>query len=219
MSYILDALRKSEQKRQQGSVPDLLTVQDWNPLKAGKRTWWPYVLIGILLLSVGAGSSWLYNIIYSGKANIERIQITAPPQENPLRQVAPLTSSQFATPKKVPSQKKLAGKVQKSAHKADNAHTDAQVSAPRASLAEGPPPSKQITFKEQELPLAIQQELPRPVISAHIYDANAAARIISVHGNVMHEGEFVAAGLRLESITPDGVILSYKKYRFYRPLF
>jgi len=28
MSYILDALRKSEKERQQGTVPDFMTVQD-----------------------------------------------------------------------------------------------------------------------------------------------------------------------------------------------
>jgi hypothetical protein len=33
---------------------------------------------------------------------------------------------------------------------------------------------------------------------------------------MLHEGEYVASGLRLEQITPDGMIFSYKGYRFSR---
>ena len=37
MSYILDALKKAEQERQRGSVPDLLTVQTLPEETQGKR--------------------------------------------------------------------------------------------------------------------------------------------------------------------------------------
>ncbi|NCN23775.1 MAG: general secretion pathway protein GspB, partial [Gallionella sp.] len=32
----------------------------------------------------------------------------------------------------------------------------------------------------------------------------------------LHEGEIVVPGLKLEQITPEGVVLSYKGYRFQR---
>lgn len=51
MSYILDALKKSDQKRQKGHVPDLSTVQIEIPPEDKKKAVWPYVLIGILLLN------------------------------------------------------------------------------------------------------------------------------------------------------------------------
>jgi general secretion pathway protein B len=53
MSYILDALKKSEKERKRGKVPDVLTVQEQLSYERRKRNIWPY-LIGIALL-VNAG--------------------------------------------------------------------------------------------------------------------------------------------------------------------
>ncbi|MGD0282230.1 MAG: hypothetical protein ABSB95_07705, partial [Dissulfurispiraceae bacterium] len=60
MSYILDALKKSEQKRRQGAVPDLLTVHDRPASETGKRVWWPYLLSGALLLGAAMVTAGLY---------------------------------------------------------------------------------------------------------------------------------------------------------------
>lgn len=51
MSYILDALKKSDQKRQRGQVPDLNTVQVELPPEDKKKVLWPYLLVGIVLLN------------------------------------------------------------------------------------------------------------------------------------------------------------------------
>ena len=53
MSFILDALKKLEQNRKRGAVPDLTTVhlQDHEPPK--KRATWPYLLLAALLLNAG----------------------------------------------------------------------------------------------------------------------------------------------------------------------
>ena len=44
MSYILDALKKSEKERQRGALPDMLTVQDIVAEKPAKRLSWVYLL-------------------------------------------------------------------------------------------------------------------------------------------------------------------------------
>lgn len=51
MSYILEALKKSDQKRQKGQVPDLSTVQIEIPPEDKKKALWPYILMGILFLN------------------------------------------------------------------------------------------------------------------------------------------------------------------------
>jgi hypothetical protein len=51
MSYILEALKKSDQKRQKGQVPDINTVQEDLKPEERKKPLWPYFLIGILLLN------------------------------------------------------------------------------------------------------------------------------------------------------------------------
>jgi len=51
MSYILDALKKSEKERQRGTVPDLLTVQDVMKVEPKKRRIWPYAVLAVVLLN------------------------------------------------------------------------------------------------------------------------------------------------------------------------
>lgn len=67
-----------------------------------------------------------------------------------------------------------------------------------------------------ELPLSIQQEIPAMTIPLHAYSSNPVDRLVSINGRMMREGESLAPGLRLEQITPDGLLLSYKGYRFHR---
>ena len=53
MSFILDALKKLEQKRQQGSVPDLMTVHLTGSQEAKKRSLLPYLILLVLLINAG----------------------------------------------------------------------------------------------------------------------------------------------------------------------
>jgi general secretion pathway protein B len=58
MSYILDALKKSEKERQRGTLPDMLTVQDIVAEKPKKRFLWPALLVAVLLLNAGVFVWW-----------------------------------------------------------------------------------------------------------------------------------------------------------------
>jgi general secretion pathway protein B len=53
MSFILDALKKLEQKRQHGSVPDLTTVHTTHQQSSKKRHLWPYLVVAALILNAG----------------------------------------------------------------------------------------------------------------------------------------------------------------------
>jgi general secretion pathway protein B len=59
MSYILDALKKSEEERKRGTVPDLLAVQDALGQKQKRRHVWPYLLLAALVLNAGTLLWWL----------------------------------------------------------------------------------------------------------------------------------------------------------------
>jgi general secretion pathway protein B len=54
MSYILDALKKSEKKRMQGTVPDVLTAQETAYHEPKTHRLWPYLIIAALLVNVFA---------------------------------------------------------------------------------------------------------------------------------------------------------------------
>jgi len=65
-----------------------------------------------------------------------------------------------------------------------------------------------------ELPASIQKSLPDIKISLLYYHVDSTARLARINDQTLHEGEDLAAGLKLEEITKTGVILSYQGYRF-----
>ncbi len=59
MSYILDALKKADQKRKLGSVPDVHTVHEPLQVPIVKQLHWPYVLAVVLLVNATIIGWWL----------------------------------------------------------------------------------------------------------------------------------------------------------------
>ena len=75
---------------------------------------------------------------------------------------------------------------------------------------------EQIVAPLAELPLQIQQEIPAMTIPLHAYSSKPRDRLVSINDRILREGESLTPGLRLEQITQDGLIFSYKGYRFRR---
>ncbi|MBT8135059.1 MAG: hypothetical protein KJO03_11160, partial [Gammaproteobacteria bacterium] len=62
MSYILDALKKSEQERGHGNVPDVQTVHSSSlNYRDDKKAVWPYILIVAVLLNLLAIGYFIIN--------------------------------------------------------------------------------------------------------------------------------------------------------------
>lgn len=53
-------------------------------------------------------------------------------------------------------------------------------------------------------------------ISVHAYSSQAGNRLVYINNRLLREGMSLAPGLTLEQITPDGMIFTYKGYRFSR---
>jgi general secretion pathway protein B len=70
-------------------------------------------------------------------------------------------------------------------------------------------------YKLRELPLSVRQSLPLFSISALMYSDNPAARMVRINDQMMHEGQDLTPGVKLEEISKDGVICRHQKYRFY----
>ena len=67
-----------------------------------------------------------------------------------------------------------------------------------------------------ELPLELQQELPPMTISVHAYSGRPADRLVGINNRMLREGDFVVPGLKLEQITPEGMVFGYKGFIFRR---
>lgn len=61
-------------------------------------------------------------------------------------------------------------------------------------------------------------DLPPANLSLHVYDRNPSARFVFVNGQRAREGETLQNGLRVDEITPEGAVLSFRGSRFLVPL-
>jgi general secretion pathway protein B len=235
MSYILDALRKSDQQRQRGSTPTLLTVQA--TVTDPKR---PKVLLnGVLaavLICAGIAVGWLRP--WQTKQ--------AAPAAEPIVSTAPAPSTRLAAPTPPFGSPELSGQAERDLP-TDQSNSAAQAAPRSAGTAtpqdtpahahdEPPTPSSQPDTGMQvpdntapagtaaeaekrvvtlnELPPSVQREIPSLSISFHAYSNNPKERRVMINGSMVKQGEPLAPGLSLAQITPDGVILDYKGYRF-----
>ena len=78
------------------------------------------------------------------------------------------------------------------------------------------PAQEQRVMTLGELPLSILQDLPSMQISLHLHSTKPANRFVSINNQMLQEGAYPAPGLKLEQITPDGMVFSFKGYRFRR---
>jgi general secretion pathway protein B len=251
VSYILDALRKSDQMRRRGAAPTLLLGQ---AVAAAPKRPAPlaYGLLALVLLGTGMAIGWLHpwqsqsvapvplagtaTGISQSKAPAAQLTLAPKPQLQPQNPAAATpvipapTPAQVAVPVAAPVPPRATAVLEsgrpsdgrQSAPPKAAAGVSTQAAAPRQHPAMGSnrraapaaPAASVITMAE--LPVAIQQDLPPMSVSVHAYSGKPAERLVDINGHLLHEGEDVAPGLRLEQITPEGMILSYKGYTFRR---
>jgi general secretion pathway protein B len=80
----------------------------------------------------------------------------------------------------------------------------------------GDAPSAQPVIPIADLPQSVLQELPAMTISVHAWSGNPGGSMIGINYKIFREGDQVAPGLKLEQITQEGAIFTYKGYRFSR---
>ena len=74
--------------------------------------------------------------------------------------------------------------------------------------------AEQNVVTKDELPSAIQQELPAMSVSLHAYSSKPGNRLVGINNLLLQEGDSLAPGLILEHITQKDMIFSYKGFRF-----
>jgi general secretion pathway protein B len=76
--------------------------------------------------------------------------------------------------------------------------------------------SNQKLAASPDMPLSIRKTLPVMVVAVHAYSSTAQDRLVSINGRMLREGDTLGPDLKLEQITPDGMIFTYRSYRFRR---
>jgi general secretion pathway protein B len=255
MSYILDALRKSEQQRQRDAAPLLSTTQisytvDKQPALL------LYGLVAAILVCAGVVIGWLRPWQQNETAPVkdttalaqnEAKPLQATPVPQPLPQpVAPEPDITKKPEQVIPVQKPIQAKklasapINPAAAQRKPQTSTAPPKVPERKVDEAAMPTVEKTIppldeadsvkdtaeaaQEQkivaitELPQAIQKEIPAMSISGYAYSNIPKERSVGINDRLLQEGEYLAPGLRLEQITADGLIFSYKKYLFRHSL-
>ncbi len=229
MSYILDALRKSDQQRRQGAAPNLTSA----PIQAAEAArpnmlWFALLAIALLIAGIVIGwwRPWQSSLqppappaLVEQAPDIRARETRSVPVE-PRRQVLPpvplpapalLVTAPVQAP---PASAAVAKPVQiAAATPVPSAPLVAKPSPASAEPAQAMAKPKVLT--RADLPPAIQQEIPKIVVALHAYSSKPGSRLVSVNDQLLHEGEALIPGLILEEITPDGMVFSYKGYRFH----
>ena len=228
MSYILDALKKSEQERGRGDIPGVQTVHSSSLNYHGqKKAYWPYLLIVAVLLNLIAI---VYFIV--DKEQPTPIEVATPPltATGSAKQATHDTAIAQAT-QTADTQTNVTTTTIDDSMKSDDepimtatssptqqaittATADPEPASQTATTPAVAPPEKQV-IEFYELPAAIKQQLPAIIISAHVYSSNPLQRSIVINNNFMEEGEYVIDELRLHEITPDGAIFDFRDTRFH----
>ena len=65
-----------------------------------------------------------------------------------------------------------------------------------------------------ELPDAVRASVPEIRFSVLVYDENPEGRFVLINGQRLGEGDELQQGLAVEEIRRDGVVFSYRLYRF-----
>lgn len=223
MSYILDALKKAEQQRKSKGIPSLPATQPVPPT-LHKSAFVYYSVVVLILLGAGIAIGWMrpWQTEHSthqtepGKAmppiDLPKTLIQVPPatQEKPS---GVTSATQRSKSLDIDPQSPISEQVPAKVNLRVSSGVIETGNTPKASKLDTP--QKQSSLLMSELPNNLQQEIPPLQIQMHAYSSNPNNRLVSINSKMLHEGDFLASGLRLENISPDGMTFSYKGYRFH----
>lgn len=225
MSFILDALKKSESDRQRQSGPALYEVKVAPP-RAGLPPW-AIAVLALLAVNLVIG---VWMLLRHPGARAATAPATAPAAvvvapsaaaAAPAAAGAAITNTTSAPVAGVQTPPAAAG-----APGTQGGHADALTPEDYAPAAE--PTTSALgghvrRGTETGVPLyqdaasAAGTNIPQLRLDLHAYAARPQDRFVMINMHKVHEGDTLPEGVRVDSITPDGAVLSYKGSTFLLP--
>lgn len=208
MSFILDALKKSEIERQRQSVPGLI---DTTQVRRRSRLPAWAIALGVLLAINLLVLTFFVLTRKSAPAHAPQ-SAQAPPAPaitaEPPRHFSPLDAAPVFAPEiPVAAEPNGAPAVVHHARRTEPLLTDADVG----------PESQEILPSMSEINLTGSQALPELHLDVHVYATKPSERFVYINMRKYHEGATLQEGPAVERIRRDGVVLNYQGLRFILP--
>jgi hypothetical protein len=192
MSFILDALKKSEEERLRQQNPSALPTAV--PRSSCRTPAWVWALLGLLAVNLAA----LAVVLLKPPIEAETPKATTTP--------AVATSSTTTTPPAAAAASNAAPPVL--------VHSTPMPSVAAQSATSMPLSQSLVTVPTRDQQLAAGANLPPAALNLHVYDADPIKRFVLLNGERLREGDTSREGLDVISITPEGVVLSYGNASF-----
>jgi hypothetical protein len=205
MSYILEALKKTEAKRQEDQIVSRLHASQPAPPasvagRSGTRRW---LLLALLVLPAFPVGSYLYKHFTNSAA-----LVIAPDNPEPLHKQsgAPQTEQNETIPEFRPTNIKVANAWHAGADQGD-------VIEPAPLFIEQRVPSLPAVDERpsvpylEELDALFRESVPQFQLAGHVYSVDPTLRMILINNRIFREKDSVAKDFILDEITPEGIIL------------
>lgn len=206
MSYILDALKKSERERAVGADRRLPEAPGTTGSFALPQRLWPLALASGLV----AGALVAVIMIWRGAA-----------QESPgdamRRAEAPqavgATTLPLAAVAELPPVREALSPPVGGGQAKGATPSIAPPPAIAPQVQAGNPVAADAPLLRQK-PQEFQRQLPELVVTIHVYSPDESQRILFINNREYRRGDQLLEGLRLEEIVADGAVLSFRGERF-----
>ena len=218
MSYILEALKKADQERTLGSVPDLETPH-WGVRRSARNYRWVWIVVALLLVN----GVLLAYLLVRGTGNDKppvpaaSVRSTIPEPVVPVKPVPGAGTTVVTRPRDViqPPPARVQPSVVKQAATSrvmpDATPPPTPVAVPQAAPARSRQQGVQLW---SDLPLEFRSTFTLPHIDVHVYADAPARRFILVDLQKYREGDTLESGAVIEKIQPQGLQLYYQGTRF-----
>ena len=229
MSFILDALKKSELERQRQSMPGLMDAP--TSLRRGRLPLWAILLGSLLAINIVV---LIIVLMRNGAASVGASAAATSPQQNtpPADVKAAAVDEHFSPLSGAPVYAPEIPVPPAETSSASTASTAALV-APRAIEQRAAPhafrrPDPVLTEEAEadndevlpsinEINLTGAHALPEMHLDVHVYATRPADRFVFINMRKYKEGNTLQEGPVLERIRRDGVVLNYQGLRFILP--
>ena len=204
MSYILDALKKSDQERKQGDVPNLQTVHIPVTQEAVSARW-PYIVIVLLMLSL----AFVMGLLQPWHKKSEQ-----PVMPSADKIIEAYESKQDAIINKQAEKERPVVESTKQNIEDSYKPGNLPITDESVNTAESPLHDVNSVPHLQDLPSLVQQAIPEMIFAGHVFSSNVDQRSVIINDSYMNEGDIIIDGLKIEQITQSGIVFNYNGQLF-----